>query len=240
MGVTVLKYLKDYKEKIKKNKFYVALSGLFFVSLIVSIFIHAFVNPTVSYNFQVVSIFLLMYAFIIHSIFKINPEYPIRPKNIYEWLNNPILYDQDPILSESKYKEIDKKNLMENLDYFRNQLLAYTKHDLTNLRMLKAYVRTKNSDGNSSTIKRTLLTLISGPLFVFVIREDAVINYFNVPEANQSLISIMVYILIFLSFVFVLISIILFFSGNKGRFSFIEEMVEVCIKDLEEENNKSL
>lgn len=105
--------------------------------------------------------------------------------------------------------------------------------------MLKAYVRTKNSEGNSSTIKRTLTTLISGSLFVFVIREEAVINYFNIPEANQSLISIMVYILILLSIVFVLISIIFFFSGNKGRFSFIEEMVEVCIKDLEEENNKS-
>lgn len=236
MGVTVLKYLR---EKIKKNKFYVAMIIMLFLILVVSILINVFVNLTLSYNFMVVSTFLLMYAFIIYSLFKINTEHLKQPKNIYEWLNNPILYDQDTILSETKNKEIDKENLMENLDYFRKQILAYTKHDLTKLRMLKAYVRTKNGEGNSSTIKRTLITLISGPLFVFVIRKEAIINYFNIPEANQSLISIMVYILILLSFVFVLISIIFIFSGNKGRFSFIEEMVEVCIKDLEEENNKS-
>lgn len=237
MGMTVLKYLKDYKDKIKKNKFYVAMLVMSFINLTVTILMSVFVNLTWAYNYLVVFTFLLIYAFIIHSLYKINPENMKLPKNIYEWLNNPILYN--PILSETKNKEVDKKNLMENLDYFRKQLLTYTKHDLTNLRMLKAYVRTKNSEGNSSTIKRTLITLISGPLFVFVIRQEAIINYFNIPEANPSLISIMVYILLFLLFIFVLISIIFLFSGNKGRFYFIEEMVEVCIKDLEEEKNKS-
>lgn len=128
---------------------------------------------------------------------------------------------------------------MENLDYFRKQLLTYTKHDLTKLRMLKAYVRAKNSKGNFATIMQTLIALISGPLFVFVIRQEAVINYFGNPEANPLMNSIMTYIFITLLFVFVLINIIFLFSGNKTRLSFIEEMIEVCIKDIEEENNKS-
>lgn len=54
-----------------------------------------------------------MYAFIKHSLFKINTEHLKQPKNIYEWLNNPIL-------SETRNKEIDKENFIGNLDYFRS------------------------------------------------------------------------------------------------------------------------
>ncbi|MEH7738925.1 hypothetical protein, partial [Bacillus pumilus] len=219
--------------------FYVAMIVILFFIQIVSILINVFINLTLSYNFLVFSIFLLMYAFIIHSIFKINPEYSKPPKNIFEWLDIPILYYQDQFLDETKKKKINKGDIMENLDYFRKQLLTYTKHDLTKLRMLKAYVRAKNSKGNFAIIMQTLIALISGPLFVFVIRQEAVINYFSIPEANQILNSIMTYILIFLLFVFVLINLIFLFSGNKTRLSFIEEMVEVCIKDIEEEKNKS-
>lgn len=239
MGVFIFKYLENFKEKIKKNKFYVAMIVILFFIQIVSILINVFINLTLSYNFLVFSIFLLMYAFIIHSIFKINPEYSKPPKNIFEWLDIPILYYQDQFLDETKKKKINKGDIMENLDYFRKQLLTYTKHDLTKLRMLKAYVRAKNSKGNFAIIMQTLIALISGPLFVFVIRQEAVINYFSIPEANQILNSIMTYILIFLLFVFVLINLIFLFSGNKTRLSFIEEMVEVCIKDIEEEKNKS-
>ncbi|WIG30900.1 hypothetical protein QPL77_12905 [Bacillus pumilus] len=239
MGVFIFKYLENFKGKIKKNKFYVAMIVILFFIQIVSILINVFINLTLSYNFLVFSIFLLMYAFIIHSIFKINPEYSKPPKNIFEWLDIPILYYQDQFLDETKKKKINKGDIMENLDYFRKQLLTYTKHDLTKLRMLKAYVRAKNSKGNFAIIMQTLIALISGPLFVFVIRQEAVINYFSIPEANQILNSIMTYILIFLLFVFVLINLIFLFSGNKTRLSFIEEMVEVCIKDIEEEKNKS-
>ncbi|MGN7433678.1 hypothetical protein ACTHOS_01820 [Bacillus safensis] len=239
-GVSVLRYFKGKINQIfKKINFYVALIGIFFLILIVSILINVFVDLTLSYNFFVFSIFLLMYAFIIQSLFKINPEHLKTPKNIYEWLDIPILYNQDKFLNETKKKKINKGDLMENLDYFRKQLLTYTKHDLTKLRMLKAYVRAKNSKGNFATIMQTLIALISGPLFVFILRQEAIINYYSIPEANPLMNSVMTYILIFLLFVFVLINLIFLFSGNKKRLFFIEEMVEVCIKEIEEENNKS-
>lgn len=239
-GVSVLRYFKDKINQIfKKINFYVAMIGILFIIMIITMLINVFVDNTLSYNFWVFSIYLLMYAFIIQSLFKINPEYLKVPKNIYEWLDIPILYNKDQFLNETKKKKINKEDLMENLDYFRKQLLTYTKHDLTKLRMLKAYVRAKNSKGNFATIMQTLIALISGPLFVFVIRQEAVINYFGNPEANPLMNSIMTYIFITLLFVFVLINIIFLFSGNKTRLSFIEEMIEVCIKDIEEENNKS-
>ena len=66
------------------------------------------VDNTLSYNFWVFSIYLLMYAFIIQSLFKINPEYLKVPKNIYEWLDIPILYNKDQFLNETKKKKIKK------------------------------------------------------------------------------------------------------------------------------------
>ncbi|MEH7603535.1 hypothetical protein V7184_15790, partial [Bacillus safensis] len=114
-----MRYFKGKINQIfKKINFYVALIGIFFLILIVSILINVFVDLTLSYNFFVFSIFLLMYAFIIQSLFKINPEHLKTPKNIYESLDIPILYNQDKFLNATKKKKINKGDLMENLDYF--------------------------------------------------------------------------------------------------------------------------
>lgn len=87
-----------------------------------------------------------MYYYLISVL--ISPLEQVKPpEKLYHWLNNPIIYEQDSFLKDLKEVDIDKKNLLENLNNFRVELLIYTNHDLTKLRMLKAHVRTKNTEG---------------------------------------------------------------------------------------------
>lgn len=85
--------------------------GILFIIMIITMLINVFVDNTLSYNFWVFSIYLLMYVFIIQSLFKINPEYLKVPKNIYEWLDIPILYNKDQFLNETKKRKLIKKIL---------------------------------------------------------------------------------------------------------------------------------
>lgn len=100
--------------------------------------------------------------------------------------------------------------------------------------MLKAHVRTKNTEGSLDTINRTLIALLAGPLFLFVIKNNSIIEYLKIPikNANQELISIMTVLLILLFFLSIIINFVFLFSGNKTRLKFIEEMADACIEEL--------
>lgn len=174
-----------------------------------------------------------MYYYLISVL--ISPLEQVKPpEKLYHWLNNPIIYEQDSFLKDLKEVDIDKKNLLENLNNFRVELLIYTNHDLTKLRMLKAHVRTKNTEGSLDTINRTLIALLAGPLFLFVIKNNSIIEYLKIPikNANQELISIMTVLLILLFFLSIIINFVFLFSGNKTRLKFIEEMADACIEEL--------
>ncbi|ADM37979.1 hypothetical protein BSUW23_09665 [Bacillus spizizenii str. W23] len=223
-------------KKIIWNK-YVKFAVIFIVSLLVIIlgaFFFEWINkPIWSSNFIVFSSYVLMYYYLISVL--ISPLEQVKPpEKLYHWLNNPIIYEQDSFLKDLKEVDIDKKNLLENLNNFRVELLIYTNHDLTKLRMLKAHVRTKNTEGSLDTINRTLIALLAGPLFLFVIKNNSIIEYLKIPikNANQELISIMTVLLILLFFLSIIINFVFLFSGNKTRLKFIEEMADACIEEL--------
>ncbi|OAL91151.1 hypothetical protein AY609_17135 [Bacillus velezensis] len=223
-------------KKLFTNRFInFSLAFIFSMLLTVSVasFFESINKPTWSSNTIVIGVHGLMYYYLIFGL--ITPLEQIKPpKNLFQWLENPIIYEPNTFFKNLEEIKIDKQNLHNNLNNFRLQLLIYTSHDITKLRMLKALVRTKITEGSLDTINRTIITLLAGPLFLYVIRNNAFMESIKIPlkDANPLLMNVMNISLILMLFLSIIINIVFLFSGNKKRLKFIEEMADACIEDI--------
>ncbi|MGC1137773.1 hypothetical protein V7E39_09445 [Bacillus sp. B38] len=228
--------VKAVIKKLFSNRyvnFALILIGSIILIALLALFLERINQPTWASNTIVIGFHGLMYYYLIFAL--ITPLEQIKPpKNLFQWLENPIIYEADPFFKSLEEIKIDKQNLHNNLNNFRLQLLIYTSHDITKLRMLKALVRTKITEGSLDTINRTIIALIAGPLFLYVIRNDSFMESIKIPlkDANQLLMNVMTVVLILLLFLSIIINIVFLFSGNKKRLKFIEEMADACIEDI--------
>ncbi|KXZ21786.1 hypothetical protein ABEW96_10600 [Bacillus velezensis] len=156
-----------------------------------------------------------------------------KPNNLEEWLDNPIC-EGEGFLTD--LKKLDVKDLITNLERLQVALLVYCNFELAKLRMLGGYIKTRSTEGSYEILLRTILTILSGPIFLFVIRNPAIVDALKVNQsgANEVVMDITTIITIFTMFIFfVSIAVIGFYSNNK-RNKLLEELIQAAIENLKD------
>ncbi|MCM3525261.1 hypothetical protein M3687_09305 [Bacillus subtilis] len=159
-----------------------------------------------------------------------------KPSNLYEWLNNPILKKEDDFFSGLKKEKIN--DLMWNLEKISKAILVYTDFNINKLRLLRSYIKTRDTEGTRETLIRTIFTLLSGPIFLIVIKSPKILDFIKVEQtgANETVMDVTTIITVFIIFVFFLNAIItdLFYSKKKNKL--LVEIIDANIESFKKHN----
>ncbi|MCO4850744.1 hypothetical protein [Bacillus vallismortis] len=206
--------------------------------LVVSFFELKLHKPTWSSNFALGWTYLFLDVAIIYIIF--GPmEIMKKPTNIYEWMDKPFFFSaNNQLFNNLRAKKINNRNNFEVIKYLqkiRNEVLVYADYDLIKLRLLKAYVKTQSHEGAFEIINKAIITLVTGPIFLFLINKFVFLKLFNIDLKDANI--ILTYGLPFTTFIiffigFLSIFIVEFFSGKK-RNKLLEEIIDACIEDID-------
>lgn len=176
-------------------------------------------------------IYMLLWLYIYMFLIK---QYVKRKGNssIYEWLDKR---DNSSLFIRELLDNTPSKDFMSNLERTYNSILVYTNHDIKKLRMLRAYMRSINTENSWQAFNRILLQLLVGPIIILLINKGIIKKM--VDTKNLELISpTFIYTLNFLTIGFALMFMVFIvtteFFSDKKRNKVIEEMIDACIEDL--------
>lgn len=184
-------------------------------------------NPDIFVIGSHMSMWLAIF-FINNAAFSFNK----KPKNLYEWLNNPILMKEDDFLAGLKKEKIN--DLMWNLEKISKSILFYADFNINKLRLLKSYIKTNDTEGSREILIRTILTLLSGPIFLIVIKSPKILGWIKVEQtgANETVMDITTIITILIIFGFFLNAIITDLFASKKKNKLLEEIIDASIESL--------
>ncbi|MCY8486031.1 hypothetical protein MOC97_11165 [Bacillus atrophaeus] len=154
--------------------------------------------------------------------------------NLFEWMDRLKEYRTEKFVERLQKQDVSE-SLLENLEAVKRHLLIYTKSDINKLRMLRAYVRAHRLESSLDIVLRAIITLLPGPIMVFILGNNSFRNYFkiDVSDASNQLISVLSVLSAIVAIFYIIILLSFAFRTNKKRLKLIEEMIDVCIDELE-------
>jgi hypothetical protein len=156
-------------------------------------------------------------------------------KTIYNWIDR--LNGSDSFILKLLDNAEVQEDILENLEIVYKNLLVYSEHDIRKLRLLKAYFKSLNNEAPFDLFVKMFITFLFG-VFATNLSNGKIINFFNhvssheinISHSFQTILNIM---MLFTMFLIGIVFIIREMFTNKKRTKVIEEVLEICIKELE-------
>ncbi|MED4691304.1 hypothetical protein [Peribacillus frigoritolerans] len=223
--------MKDFF-KLSVKMLAILLSTCVFGSILV--FIAYRINNTIGdYLFVTIPyVFAIVFFYYLLNESIVNRE---KDNSIYMWL--------DKLDGSYNFLEIlfgnheVQEDTLENLDRVYKELLTYTGHDIRKLRLLKAYFKSVNNETSYDLLGKLFITFLFG-LLATNLSNGNILIYINQIFSQEIKVSpayetILDFIMVFLLFLTVITRFIKDLFSHKKRTKIIEEILEVCIKELE-------
>ncbi|MDQ0975997.1 threonine/homoserine/homoserine lactone efflux protein [Neobacillus niacini] len=220
---------------ILKSSFkFIVFLLIFFIISTIFVFIAYLINPKyVDYVILIILNTFIIIFFYYSLIYSNNKKQ--NNKILYNWIDR--LDGSDSFIIKILDNAEVKENLLENLEFVYKKLLVYSEHDVTKLRLLKGYFKSLNNEAPFDLFGKVFLTFLFG-VFATNLSNGNIINYFtrvtsheiDVSQIFQTVVNLSMLIIMFLiGIVFIIRDIF----ANKKRTKIIEEILDVCIKELE-------
>ncbi|MGW8429208.1 hypothetical protein ACWGJQ_27835 [Peribacillus simplex] len=158
-----------------------------------------------------------------------------KDNSLYMWLDR--LDGSYNLLQKLFIKHEVQEDTFENLDKVYRELLAYTGHDIRKLRLLKAYFKSLNNETSFDLFGKIFITFLFG-ILATNLSNGKILNYVNQIftleiKVSNSYETFLDFIMIFSMFFIAIKQLINGLFSDKKRTKIIEEVLEVCIKELE-------
>ena len=216
---------------VLKKSAYVFIGILILIAISYSTFLinsklSAYVTVTLLY------IILIIFFFYFLNYSKIKER---KNKSLYAWLD---ILDGKTIFLENLYKNKNVENdLLQNMNNIYNELLEYTGKDIRKLRLLKVYFKSINNESPIDLFGKVFITFLFG-IFAANLSNGKILSYFSGVSPHSLALSsdylttlnvIMVGRPGHIGLAFILSELFI----DKKRTKLIEEVLEICIKELE-------
>lgn len=197
-------------------------------------FISYKINPVFLDYIVVITLYVLIIIFFYYSLNYTHVKKSDN-KSIYNWLDR--LDGEDSFLLALFNNSKVQKDILENLEIVYKKLLIYSGHDLRKLRLLKGYFKSLNNETPFDLFVKLFITFLFG-VFATNLSNGNIFKYFtkvsshviNVSTNFQTGINtMMLIVMLLIAITFIIRDMFI----NKKRTKVIEEILEVCIKELE-------
>jgi len=179
----------------------------------------------------VITYFLLLICSIPYYPFIFDP--PKKEKNtLFYWMDDSLRNERLDLLLKQKNV---KKDALANLNYIHKEIINYANNDNFQLKLLKAYYKTKNSESTIDVYNKTLLAFIIGILIAsiasgkFVDFIKLLINSDTVLVSKTYLYGL-IGVICFIHILILVIQIISTSHKGKRRNKLIEEIIDISLK----------
>lgn len=172
-------------------------------------------------------LWLYVYIFLVKQYFK-----PKVNSSIYDWLDKQ---DNSSLFIRDLLDNIPSKDFMFNLEKTYNSILVYANHDIKKLRILRAYMRSINTESSWQAFNRVLLQLLAGPIIILLINKgiiNKIVDTKHLELISPSFIYTLNFLTIAFSLMFMIFMVTTELFSNKKSNKLIEEMIDACIEDL--------
>jgi hypothetical protein len=158
-----------------------------------------------------------------------------KDKTIYYWLDR--LDGGNNLLLNLLEQNETQGDVLENLEIVYKKLLVYTGHDIKKLRLLKGYFKSVNNETSIDLFLKLFIAFLFG-IFATNLSNGNIMDYFNGVTSHEinvsnGFLTILNLIMVFLMFLIGIAFIIRELFIDKKRVKVVEEVLEVCIKQLE-------
>jgi hypothetical protein len=206
---------------------------VFIVGMIIPFSIVIIINvtnaPVIVKNLITILATALMYAAFMSMIFivKSGPQKFRKKESIYVWMDD--LSNFDDRLHYLLKNQSVKYSILDNLSIIKENISKYANGNLDNLRLMKAYYLQYSKETSEELYLRTVMGVLV-PLLIFfmgknlpIFKEITVYSFFAV-----------------LMVVFITIAVITDrLNFNKRRLGITVEIIDICIKEIEDKKKKS-
>lgn len=183
------------------------------------------------------SVVTLPYVFCIALFYYLINTIEKKEKNnsIYMWLEK--LDGSYNLLQKLFRNHKVKEDTLENLDRVYKELLVYTGHDIRKLRLLKAYFKSINNETSYDLFGKVFITFLFG-LLATNLSNGNILNFINKTITHEIKVSptyetLLDIIMVFALFIILIKNLMGELFNHKKRSKIIEEVLDVCINELE-------
>ncbi|MCJ7988939.1 hypothetical protein MUB15_06045 [Priestia sp. OVS21] len=155
-----------------------------------------------------------------------------KANSLYDWLDK---HNNSPLFIKDLLEHSSSKEFMYNLETTYNSILVYANHDIKKLRMLRAYMRSLNTENGLEALSKMLLKLLIGPIIIVLINKGSIekLGIMNqIHSINSSFTFYLNLITVAIMLITMTVTLIDGLYLHKKRNKIIEEMIDACIEDL--------
>jgi hypothetical protein len=159
-----------------------------------------------------------------------------RNPRMFDWLDSRMQRD---LTKEILMKEQGiKSTTLENLELVQTKILDYTKSDINKLYLIKAFLNARNNDNMPGIITRVMTPIIATVFLTSLLEESfagKLILGSSKPDGaiNPEVVATIKFLFIIFAFLIFIFVYILESHRGKQRSKIMEEIVDVCIKQIE-------
>jgi hypothetical protein len=221
--------------KILKNSLNIIVFLLaYFIISGILMFLTYLINPNLVDYVGVSIPYIFIVIFFYYSLNYTNLR-SRKDKSIYYWLDR--LDGGNKLLLNLLEQNETQGDILENLENLYKKLLVYTGHDIKKLRLLKGYFKSVNNETSIDLFLKLFITFLFG-VFATNLSNGNIMDYFNGVTSHEinvsnGFLTILNLLMVFFMFLIGIAFIIRELFTDKKRVKVVEEVLDVCIKQLE-------
>jgi hypothetical protein len=225
-----LLFLREY---LKESLIFTLYTFLYIIITVGIICTTYFINPS---YMDYVGLIMTYFAIILFTFYLNNVSVKKQDKKLLNyWLDT--LGGSNELIETLIGKEEDKKDIIKNLEIVYSKVLVYSEHDIRKLRLLKGYFKSINNESPSDMFFKLFATFLFGVVATNLSNGNinnlimAILPHnFHVTDGFLKISNTTMFSIVFLIFI---LNIIRDMFTHKKRTKVIEEIIDVCIKELE-------
>lgn len=143
---------------------------------------------------------------------------------LYQWMDDLTDFDEGLVYSLKKYNV--EYSTINNLNNIKSMLIKLTNNNKSKLKMYRAFYKQQSKEtGEELYLKTILVSLI--PIGIFVFRD-------NIPDQVNIFVISVLLLTVFITIAFISDKL----SSNKKRTGILIELIDLCIEEIEDEENR--
>jgi hypothetical protein len=222
------------KNIFKMGLSFIVLLLTFFITSGILMYLTYLINPKLVDYVGISIPYIFIVIFFYYSLNYTNKKNR-NDKSIYYWLDR--LDGGNNLLLNILEQNETQGDILKNLEIVYIKLLVYTGHDLKKLRLLKGYFKSVNNETSIDLFLKLFITFLFG-VFATNLSNGNIIDFFNGVTSHEinvstGFLTILNLLMLFLMFLIAMAFIIRELFIDKKRVKVVEEILEVCIKQLE-------
>jgi len=213
----------------------IAYPFLIILILIIISFLTYLISPSLSGYLTITAFYLILIGF---SFYYLNYSKIKERKNksLFAWLD--ILDGNNEFLENLYSHKKVEKDLLINLNTVYDAVLNYTERDIKKLRLLKVYFKSINNESPIDLFAKVFITFLFG-IFAANLSNGKILSHFKgvsplALDISSTYLTVLNLIMLFFMFLIGVTFILSELFIGKKRTKFIEEVLEMCIKEVEE------